>query len=172
MKIEIVGRKVTVKDSFKERVEKILKKFSKLFDDSATATVIVTVEKGRQTVEITIRQASAIFRAERTAEQMETALDLVTDVLFKQIVRNKDRLQDRMKMSFATFQESEAAEPQDEFDIVRRKQFSLKPMSVEEAILQMNLIGHQFFLFRNAVDNEVNLVYARRDGKYGVIEPD
>nr|WP_279287456.1 sigma 54 modulation/S30EA ribosomal C-terminal domain-containing protein [Neobittarella massiliensis] len=75
-------------------------------------------------------------------------------------------------MSFATFQESEAAEPQDEFDIVRRKQFSLKPMSVEEAILQMNLIGHQFFLFRNAVDNEVNLVYVRRDGKYGVIEPE
>ena len=112
-----------------------------------------------------------LFRAERTAKAMEEALDLVVDVLFNQIVRNKDRLERKMKVSFPEFNEEELL-PAEEIDIVRRKSFSVKPMSVEEAILQMNMLGHQFFLYRDAVDNEINLVYVRRDGKYGVIVPE
>ena len=171
MTIEVIGRKVNLKDSFKERVDKKLAKFSRLFHEDASATVTVTVEKDRQTVEVMIRADGMLFRAERTAKAMEEALDLVVDVLFNQIVRNKDRLERKMKVSFPEFNEEEIL-PAEEIDIVRRKSFSVKPMSVEEAILQMNMLGHQFFLYRDAVDNEINLVYVRRDGKYGVIVPE
>ena len=96
MNIEVIGRKVNLKDSFKERVDKKLAKFSRLFHEDASATVTVTVEKDRQTVEVMIRADGVLFRAERTAKAMEEALDLVVDVLFNQIVRNKDRLERKM----------------------------------------------------------------------------
>ena len=169
MKITITGRTVNLKDSFKERVEKKLIKFERFFDEDSQAFVTVHVESGRQTVEITVRDAGGmIYRAEETAEDMLDALEKVCDVLFRQICRNKNRLERRLKEgAFADIDETEEDEG---FKIVRSKNFEMKPMGVEEAILQMNMLGHMFFLFYNMDTDCVCVVYKRKDSGYGLIE--
>ena len=177
MKITYVARKVNLRDNFKERVEQKLKKFSKIFSDNAEATVVVTLEKNRQTVEITIKDNSMVFRAESTMPEMNDALDKVTDLISGQLRKHKTRLSKRIKTGsiddlFVAPQEEEAdMEDAEELDIVRRKQIPLKPVSVEEAILQMEMVGHQFYMFLNADTNLVNVVYIRKDGSYGLLEP-
>ena len=171
MKTTITGRKVTLKDSFKERVNKKLDKVSRFFSPEAEASVTVHVEKGRQTVEVTVRDAGMIFRAEETAPDMLDALEKVMDVLVRQIRKNKTRLEKRMKESdFSTlpFVDEEPLEPG--FEVDKSKSFSLKPMSTDEAILQMNLLEHVFFVFLNMDTGLVNVVYRRNDGNYGLIE--
>jgi len=170
MRIEVIGRKVNLKDSFRQRVDKKLKRFQKLFSDEATAKVTVTVERDRHTVEITIRESGMIFRAERTAKQMEQALDMVCDILWTQIARNKQRLQEKIRFEAPVIDEEEYV--QEEFELIKTKRFPLTPMSVSEAILQMNMLGHQFFLFDNVDDGKISVVYSRKDGGYGLIIPD
>ena len=175
MKITYTARKVTLRDNFKERVEKKLAKFKKLFSDDAEAFVVVTLEKNRQTVEITIRDNRMVYRAESTMNEMNDALDRVVDILMRQIRKNKTRLEKRIK-SGATLDEITAElpaeeEPEDEYQVVRKKQILVKPISVEEAILEMNMINHDFFMFINAETDEMNVVYKRADGNYGVLEP-
>lgn len=172
MNITITGRKVVLKDSFRERVEKKLAKLDRLFDRDADAIVTVTQEKNRQTVEITIKSGGFIFRAEETAFEMEEALEKVVDVLVRQIRKNKTKLEKRMRAGAFDVFEDTAAEEESDFKIIRTKQLHIKPLDVEEAILQMNLIGHEFFMFRNAQTGEINVVYLRRDGTYGVLEPE
>ena len=172
MKIIIVGRKCSVSDSFKQRIEKKLSKFERLFDADAEANVTITVEKNRQIVEVTIKTNYMLFRAEQSAMEMETALDNVIDALGRQIRKNKTKLQKKMhEGAFKNFA-YENFEEEKEFNIVKSKKFSVKPLDIEEAILQMNLLGHEFFMFRNANTNEVNVVYKRKDGNYGVLEPE
>lgn len=170
MKITITGRKVNLRDSFKEKVEKKLLKFNKFFGDDADAGVTVSVGKNRQTVEITIKDANGyIYRAEETSIEMEEALDKVVDRIAGQIRKNKTRLERKIKTSdFSVFEADE--EEEIEFNIVKSKHFTVKPMDVEEAILQMNLLGHMFYMFRNMDTNEVNVVYRRKDGDYGLLE--
>lgn len=170
MKISITGRKVTPKDTFKERVERKLTKFDRFFDEEAEAHVTVTVEKERQTVEITIRNRGMLYRAEETSKDMLFSLDNAVDSLLKQIGRNKSRLSKRLKEG-AFDKGALQEEQQDDFDIVRVKHFALKPMTVEEAILQMNLLDHEFFTFIDAATGAVSVVYKRHDGRYGVLEP-
>ena len=175
MKITYTARKVTLRDNFKERVEKKLAKFKKLFSDDAEAFVVVTMEKNRQTVEITIRDNRMVYRAESTMNEMNDALDRVVDILMRQIRKNKTRLEKRIK-SGATLDEITAElpaeeEPEDEYQVVRKKQILVKPISVEEAILEMNMVNHDFFMFINAETDEMNVVYKRADGNYGVLEP-
>ena len=175
MKITYTARKVTLRDNFKERVEKKLAKFKKLFSDDAEAFVVVTLEKNRQTVEITIRDNRMVYRAESTLNEMNDALDRVVDILMRQIRKNKTRLEKRIK-SGATLDEITAElpaeeEPEDEYQVVRKKQILVKPISVEEAILEMNMVNHDFFMFINAETDEMNVVYKRADGNYGVLEP-
>ncbi len=175
MKITITGRKVNLRDHFKTLVEKKLTRFDRIFDEDAEAKVVVTVLKNRQTVEITIRSRGMYYRAESTADEMNDALDEVVDALSSQIRRNKNRLTKRIHYSALTedFQESPAeTEQPEEYRVVRTKHFCVKPMSVEEAILQMNLLEHQFFMFRNQEDNEINVVYKRKGGNYGLLTPD
>ena len=173
MKISITGRKVTLKESFKERVEKKLQKFDRFFDEDAEAHVTVTVEKDRQTVEITIKNKGTFYRAENTTVDMLFSLDTAIDTLVKQINKNKDRLIKRLKAG--AFDNTPAAEKDDEqeseFNIVRTKKFKVKPMEIDEAILQMNLLGHEFYTYINAQSGQVNVVYKRHDGKYGVLVP-
>ena len=170
MKTTITGRKVTLKDSFKERVQKKLTKFDRFFDDSAEAFVTVHVEQGRQTVEITIRDAGGmIYRAEETAVDMVDALESVCDVLFRQICSNKNRLERHLR-SGAFNDIDDAGVDDDGFKVVKTKNFSIKPMSVDEAILQMNLLGHMFFLFYDVDTDVASVVYRRKDGNYGLIE--
>ena len=175
MKITYTARKVNLRDNFKERAEKKLLKFEKLFSEDAAVNVVVTLEKNRQTVEITIRDNGMVYRAESTMEEMNDALDKVVDILMRQIRKNKTRLEKRIKTgSIEDFvmQNSEADEVEDEdYKVVRKKQVIIKPISVDEAILEMNMVNHNFFMFINAETDEVNVVYKRADGNYGLLEP-
>ncbi len=178
MKYNIIGRKVNLRDNFKERVYKKLGKFDKIFSDDAEAVVTVTVEKNRQTVEVMIRDNGMVYRAESTALEMNDALDSVVDILGGQIRKNKTKLSKKMKPdSFAQYfaEEEDSGEDmleEEDYVVVKTKTFSVKPLSVEEAILQMNMIGHEFFMFRNAGSNEINVVYKRKNGTYGLLEPE
>lgn len=170
MKISTTGRKVSLKPAFVERADKRLSKLDKFFSDEAAAQVTVTVEKDWQTVEITVRDKGFVARAEKSAENMEDALDAAVEVLTKQIVKNRKRLE--TKLYKAAFDDYAGAEQEEEsFAVVREKHFYVKPARVDEAILQMNLIGHSFFLFRNVDSDEINVVYRRKNGTYGLLIP-
>lgn len=174
MKITTTGRKCTLRPAFVERTETKLSKMDKFFDSAASADVTVSNERNKQRVEITIRCNGLLFRAEEAAEDPNEAVDKLVDVLLRQIRRNKTRLEKRLREgAFAPdplF--SEPVEEESDFQVVKSKTFPVKPLDVEEAILQMNMIGHQFYMFRNMATNEVNVVYRRNDGDYGLLEPD
>ena len=178
MKITYVARKVNLRDNFKERAERKLLKFEKIFSENAQATVVVTLEKNRQTVEVTIKDNSMVYRAESTMLEMNDALDKVVDVLSRQIRKYKTKLSKRLRESSLddlliedTVSEEPSEEESDEIEILRKKQIPVKPISVEEAILQMEMIGHRFYMFTNADTGEINVVYTRNDGAYGLLEP-
>ena len=163
MKVTIVGRKVNLRNNFKELAEKKLSKFNRIFDEDAEATVTVTVERNRQTVEITIKQLGMIYRAEETSLEMNEALDHVISALGRQIRRNKTRLERAKKVSQdIDFPDALYDEADEEIQV----------MTPEEAILQMNMLGHQFFLFRDDASGEVNVVYRRKNGDYGLLVPE
>ena len=173
MNITITARKTSVKDSFKERVEKKLAKFDRFFDDDAKAVVTVTNENGRETVEITVQVQGMFFRAEKTTSDRFDSLEAVADSLFRQIVRNKNNLEKRLKTDAfdPMFKDEAIAVEDEEYKVVRVKKFPIKPMAVDEAILQMNMVGHEFYMFRNSENGEINVVYRRHNGDYGLIEP-
>lgn len=175
MKITYTARKVNLRDNFKERVEKKLSKFDKIFSDDAQAAVVVTLEKNRQTVEVTIRDNSMVYRAESTMPEMNDALDRVVDVIAGKLRKNKTKLSKRLREGtlddlIVTTPDEELEET--EFEIVRKKQIMLKPVTVDEAILQMNMVNHSFYMFVNADTGAVNVVYRRNDGAYGLLEAD
>ena len=171
MKITYTGRKVTLKPAFIERADDALQKLQKFFSEDAQAQVTVTVEKDRQTVEITVRDKGVSIRAERVHPRMEEAFDDAIDVLTRRIIKNRKRL--NTKLSRPAFTET-YNEPADEekYDIIREKRFQVKPVTVEEAILEMNLLGHSFYMFRDAETDEINVVYCRADGTYGLLIPE
>ncbi|MBQ8000553.1 MAG: ribosome-associated translation inhibitor RaiA [Ruminococcus sp.] len=176
MKITYVARKVTLRDNFKERVERKLRKFEKIFSDSAEATVVVTLEKNRQTVEVTIKDNSMVYRAESTMAEMNDALDKVTDLLSRQLRKHKTRLSKRLRTGsleelFADNTPEDVTQEDYELSVVRKKQIPLKPISIEEAILQMEMTNHKFYMFTNADTGATNVVYIRDDGAYGLLEP-
>lgn len=175
MNLTINARKFKLKDSFRDRAEKKLKKLDKFFGPEAAAVVTVTLEaEDRQTVEITVRSHNMVFRSEKTAPAMEDALEAASDAILKQIVKNKSRLTRgggfRAELYEGLAAPSEEADEGEEYDIARTKTIVLKPMTPSEAILQMNLVGHQFFLFTNAHTGRANVVYCRNNGGYGLIE--
>ncbi len=178
MNIVITARKTTLKDSFKEKVEKKLSKFDRFFDREADANVVVTNEKNRETVEVSITYRGMMYRSEKTTGDRLDSLDAVCDALFAQIVKNKSKLEKRVRqaafddMSAVMTEASSDVEFEEEaFDLVRNKEFVVRPMVVEEAILQMNLLGHSFFMFENGDTGEMNVVYRRNDGGYGLLSP-
>lgn len=172
MKVTMTGRKCTLRPSFVERTESKLSKLDKFFDTDAAADVTVSNERNRQRVEITIRYNGMIFRAEDAAEDTNEAVDRLTDVLLRQIRRNKTRLEKRLRSHAFDDLLPEPDWAEEEYNVVKSKSFPVKPMDVQEAILQMNLTGHQFYMFRNGDTGEINVVYHRRDGDYGLLEPD
>lgn len=171
MNITIVGRKCNPREDFRLRAEKRLSKIDKLFGEGATAKVTATVEKSCHIVEVTVTKSGMIFRAEESAENMIDALDNCVDSLIRQIRKNKTRL-DKKLHSEVLDDFFEPLDEDEDFDIIREKTISLKPQSVEEAILQMNLLGHKFYMFLNADTDEINVVYKRNATGYGVIAPD
>ena len=171
MKITVIGRKCTPRDSFKEHAEKKLQKIDRFFGDDTSAKVTATVEKTSQTVEITVTNDGMIFRAQAKAENMNEALDNCVDLLIRQIRKNKTRLEKRLRSgAFDDYQGFE--EEETDFELVRTKSIPIKPQSVDEAILQMNMLGHKFYMFRNSANDSVAVVYRREDGGYGLIEPE
>lgn len=174
MKITYTERKCNLRDNFKQRVEKKLAKFDKIFSDEAHAFVVVTVDKSSQTVEITIRDRSMVYRAEKTMPEMNDAVDKCIDVLGRQLRKNKSKLEKRLRqgsLEELVAPEEEPVIEEEDYTIVRTKEIPVKPISVDEAILQMNMVGHKFYMFTNAETNEVNVVYLRDDGKYGLLVP-
>ncbi|MFD2671954.1 ribosome hibernation-promoting factor, HPF/YfiA family [Marinicrinis sediminis] len=187
MRFHIRGNQIEVTAALKEYVEKKLSKLERYFDAPPTSDVHVTLSviKDVQIVEVTIPLTGVLLRAEEKGQDMYASIDLVVDKLERQIrkhktkVNRKVRQQGGMKSLFKENYEqigNTAVAPhepdaEEDFELVRTKRFDLKPMDIEEAILQMNMIGHNFFVFSNMDTSEVNVVYKRNDGKYGVIEP-
>ncbi len=171
MKVNIIGRQLNVWDEMKSTIEKKLTKFDKYFGEDATATATLSVKHGQKCLELTI-DAGTIFRSEVEDETFRNALDRAVYLIERQIRKNKTRLERKLKnVSFegGIFETGEEFEEEKEFNI-RRKAFPIKPMSVEEAIMQMNLLGHEFFVFRDDQSEEICVVYKRHDGDYGLIE--
>ena len=171
MKITMTGRKVTLRPTFVERTETKLSKLDKFFDTDAAADVTVTAERDLHRVEVTIRCSGMVFRAEEAAEDMNEAVDRLVDILLRQIRKNKTRLEKRLRSGAVVDSIEPEAEESETYRIVRSKSFPVKPLDVEEAILQMNLTGHQFYMFRNMDSGEINVVYRRKNGDYGLLEP-
>ena len=176
MKVNYIGKKTVVKDSFKEYFEKKFIKLEKFFDDTEDVTVVVTNRNEDETVEVTIKSHGMFFRAEKTTDDRFASVDCVIDILTNQIVKNKTRLAKKnknfdIKNSIKEFYDETIEDDEEEKILVKKKSFTVDVMDVEEAILQMNLLNHQFFMFRSDDTGEINVVYRRKDGNYGVIEP-
>ena len=179
MKYTYTCKKVTLNDSIKEYAEKKISKLERYFRENDTsASVTFSVEKDHLcTVEITIRGNGTLLRAQTEAPDgdMRGAIDAAVGYIERQILKNKTRLSKRLRSEGfpppAPSDDFEVAEEK-EFEIVRTKRFSVKPMSPEEAILQMNLLGHSFFVFRNSDDESLSIVYQRKNGGYGLIVTD
>ncbi len=176
MKITIVGRQLNVYDDTKALINEKLAKFDKFFNDEAQATVTLSHKRGTATMEVTIKAANTLFRSEVDAESFKTALDRSIDNIERQIRKNKTRLQKRLREGAFTPDApslSSADDIQDEGEFtIRVKKFEFSPMSVEEAIMQMNLLGHEFFVFNDYESEETCVVYKRKDGNYGLIVPE
>ena len=173
MNITIIGRKCNPREDFRSRAEKRLLKVEKLFGEDALAKVTATVEKNYQSVEVTVNKGGMIFRAEERAENMNDALDECVDSLIRQIRKNKTKLEKKLRVvNLGDFVLSDYDEDEEDYNLIREKTVSLKPQSVEEAILQMNLLGHQFYMFLNSDTGIINVVYGRKDSGYGLIVPD
>lgn len=183
MKYNIRGENVEVTEAIREYVKKKVSKLERYFDTPPTSDVHVkiSVYNNEQRIEITIPMTDLLLRAEERHYDLYAAIDLVVDKLERQIrkyktkVNRKFRQKGAPKHVFAEL-EKEAQEARqelddDEIEVVRTKRFNLKPMDSEEAVLQMNMLDHAFFVFTNAVTGDTNVVYRRNDGRYGLIEP-
>lgn len=177
MNYNIRGENIEVTDAIRDFIEKKISKLERYFDTPPTSNVHVnlSVYNEEQEIEVTIPMTGLLLRAEEQHTDLYAAIDLVVDKLERQIrkhktkVNRKFRQKDSMQPIFTV-----AGNEQDEdneIEIVRTKRFNLKPMDSEEAILQMDMLGHAFFVFTDAETNATNVVYRRRDGKYGLIEP-
>ncbi|CQR70413.1 ribosome hibernation-promoting factor, HPF/YfiA family [Sporomusa ovata] len=178
MAIIVRGKNIDITPALKDYVTKRVGKITKYFDGASMGeiTAILTVNKGRHIVEVTVPINGILLRGEEETPDMYTSIDLVIEKLEKQIEKYKTKLSRKLKGgSFKTDLITAAplaTASEDEFDIVKTKRFAIKPMVVDEAVMQMNLINHDFYVFANADTEEVNVVYRRRDGRYGLIEPE
>ena len=177
MKISVRGDKIKVTEAMNNYVVEKLKKIDKYLDnpEEVNASVVVRVEKQGQKVEITIPLKNFMLRAEETQEDIYAAVDIIIDKIERQIRKNKTKLESQAKKSrevkaFVFDEIKEVEEEVEETKIVKRKKVDVKPMSEEEAVLQMELLGHDFYLFKDADTMKPTLVYKRKDNQYGIIE--
>ena len=174
MKTNIYLRKVELGKEKKDMLIKKIDKLGKFFDEEASADIVVAEQKDKMIVEVTIRTADMIYRAEERNEEVYNAADDVVDSITRQIRKNKTRLAKKLREGISREFDAFFDAPEEEADIkiVKTKTHHVKPMSAEEAVLQMNLLGHNFFVFTNAKTNTTDIVYRRKDGNYGLIEID
>ena len=178
LRFTFTGKNLVVSDALKERTIQKLGRLEKLLPFDADVNVKFSISRQNNRVEVTIPLRRRIMRAEVTANDMYSALDSIIDVLEKQIEKYKSRVRSRSRRD-ASFKEEleftgDVSESFDETPIVidRTKHFPLKPMDAEEAVMEMEMLGHSFYVFRNGHTDVVNVVYKRNDGTYGLIEPE
>lgn len=173
MKVTIFGKQMTVRESLRALVEKKLTKFDKFFGSDTEAFVTCKVRKGVKIIEITINYAGVTFRSEEESETFFTALDRAIEGLERQIRKNKTRVEKMVRRGAFVIEaeDDDEYEEEGEFEI-RTKTIPLKPMTPEEAILQMNLLGHAFFAFIDQDSDDVCVVYKRKEGSYGLLIPE
>ena len=176
MKITMSGKGFEISDSLRERVEKKLAKLDRYFREDAEANVRVAQEKGnRNIVEITIAVNGLILRAEETSGDMYASIDGAADKLNRQIRRYRTKLEKRLRETAMEGLDAEAAQAEDEpasYNVVRTKKFPVKAMGVDDAIAQMELLDHDFFLFRDEETDGICVIYRRNDGAYGLLQPE
>ncbi len=174
MKLNFAGKNMEVTEALKEVTSKKLKRLDKYFNKDVEGNVVYSTERNWKILEITIDLPGTILRAEEASDDMYAAIDKAVDVLERQIRKYKTKLQRRQQTGKTIRFENvmPLEEEKERPRIVRTKRFAMKPMSAEEAVLQMELLGHNFFVFRNAESEEVSVVYKRKDGNYGLIEPE
>lgn len=171
MNIVLKGRNVEITNALRDYVEKRVGKLEKYIGDVDDAMVTLLVEKERHVVEVTIPLNGIILRGEEETADMYSSIDLVVDKLEKQIEKYKTKISRKIKNQGVRDLAVETKELADEPRVVRTKRFAFKPMPVDEAVMQMNLLGHSFFVFTNAETEAVSVIYRRKDGDYGLIEP-
>ena len=174
MKFIISGKNIEVTPGLKDAIEQKLGKLERYFTPETEINVTLSVEKGRQKIEVTIPVKGNIIRSEQTSNDMYVSIDLVEEIIERQLRKYKNKLIDKKQsaQSFSDLFISEEAEPEDEIQIVKTKRFAMKPMDPEEACVQMELLGHNFYVFFNSETEEVNVVYKRKGNTYGLIEPE
>jgi putative sigma-54 modulation protein len=177
MKFTIYGKNMHISDGLKETLEKKFQKFDRYFDKETEVYVTFKKEKSYQVIEVTIPLGKTILRAEEKTDSTMGSIEAVIDKLEGQLRKYKTKLRKRYeaqdsKLNFEAFDDGDEQAPDvDEPKIVRTKKFAIKPMSPEEAAMQMDLLEHDFFVFLNAETDDVNVVYRRKNGDYGLIEP-
>ncbi len=174
MNFIISGKNIEITEALKERTGKKLGKLEKFFPVHAEAHVTMSVEKIRHILEVTIHFNGVVMRAEVEGEDMYSCIDKAMDIIEGQIRKNKTKLEKKLRANAyipENFSPETKFEEDADYRIVRTKRFAIKPLTTQEAILQMNLLGHEFFMFSNDDTKEINVVYKRKDGNYGLIEP-
>jgi len=175
MRISITGKNLEISDYLNDLVNKKVRKLERFFPQDQDVFVTLSVEKNRHIVEVTIPYDGGVIRGEEFTGDMYASIDNVLDKLEKQILRHRTKLEKCLHS--AAFKDMELAEAEDEAEdegprIVRVKRFAIKPMDEEEAMMQIELVGHSFYVFLNSDTNQLNVLYKRKDGNYGLIEPE
>lgn len=173
MRLTVTGKNIALTDALKDIVAKKLSKLDKYFVPEADARVTLSVQKSRQIIEVTIPFNGMLVRGEEVSDDMYSSIENVVEKIEKQILKNKTKFERKLHDGSLRLKDLPLIDVEEEDNkIVRTKKFAIKPMDTEEAVLQMDLLGHNFFVFKNADSNEVNVIYKRKDGNYGLIEPE
>ncbi len=175
MRVTVIAKNMELTDALKEIVQKKISKLEKYFEAEVDAKATLSVQKNRHKIEVTIPFNGVILRGEESTSDMYKSLDLVEDKLERQIRKQKTRLSRKQggSLKFAEINNIEISPADEEHGkLVKVKKFGVKPMNSEEAILQMDLLGHNFFVYEDADSGKVNVIYKRKDGDYGLLEPE
>lgn len=180
MKINIIGRQLNVYEDTKDLINEKLSKLDKYFGGEGDATVVLMHKRNLSTLEITIKASNTIFRSEVDADTFRDALDRSIENIERQIRKNKTKLRKKLRegiisdgeIAMTSIGEENEGEEEEKDIIIKTKKFEYTPMSAEEAIMQMNLLGHTFYVFNDAQTEKTCVVYKRKDGNYGLIEPE
>lgn len=168
MKIQYVGKNIQVTDAIKSYAESKLKKIDKFFEEDYSVKLVVGTQRDRQTVEFTVYYPPITIRSEVTTDDLYASIDKAVDILVSQIIKQKKRIKNT-SASIRFAKEESLDEKEEEKEIIRRKEIELVPMWEDEAIMQMELLNHDMFVFLDAKENIVKVLYRRKDGKYGII---
>lgn len=174
MRYTISGKNIDVTEGLREAIYEKIGKLERYFTDDTEVHVTFSVEKERQKIEVTIPMKGNIIRAEQESTDMYVSIDLVEEIIERQLRKYKNKIVEKKQSGIGLNQAfiEEEIPDEEQIEIIRSKRFAVKPMDAEEACVQMELLGHDFYVFRNAETDEVNVVYKRKKNSYGLIEPE